>query len=182
MNYITIKAKKITGHYCGDPAGIPKDQGEIQEVPEQNEIVVDYFSDEYDLDWKLRPLQNRIADGTARWVPGNMTCTDDNDELRFKTRVELIQEGKQQLLPHEKIVGGQVVEKTLEEKLADGLVSRAEYDQIKQDEKDNQIKGEISSGMPDWLMQGLTWEEMQAEVQKIKATAKQIGKVFSNTK
>ena len=172
MNYITVKDKKITGHYCGDPAGIPKDQGEIQAVPEQNEVVVDYYIDEYEPSGKLRPLKNRIADGSARWVPEDMTCTDDSNELRFKSRVELMQEGKEQLLPHEKIVGEQVVEKNLEEKLADGLVTQAEYDQIKQQEKDSQIKGEIIAQMPNWLIQGFTWEEMQAEVQKIKGERK----------
>lgn len=168
MNYITVKDKKITGHYCGDSDGIPQDQGQIIEVPDQNEIVVDYYTDEYTLDWELRLLKDRIADGSAQWVPDDMTCTDDSNELRFKTRIELIREGKDQLLPNEKIVGDQIVEKTLEEKLIDGLITQTEYDQIKQDEKDSKIKGEVDSNLPDWLIQGLTWGEMQGEVQKIK--------------
>lgn len=168
MNYITIKHKKIIGHYSGDLDGVPQDQGQIIEVPDQNEIAVNYYTDEYTLDWKLRSLKDRIADGSAQWVPEDMTCTDDSNELRFKTRIELIQEGKEQLLPNEKIVEDQIVEKTLEEKLTDGFITQAEYDQIKQDEKDANIKGEVDSNLPDWLIQGLTWEEMQTEVQKIK--------------
>ena len=173
MNYITVKDKKITGHYCGDLDGVPQDQGQVIEAPDQNEIVVDYYIDEYELDYKLRPLSDRIADGSARWVPENMTCTDDSNELRFKTRVELIYEGKEQLLPHEKIVEDQIVEKTLEEKLTDELITQEEYDQIKQDEKDSKIKGEVDGNLSDWLIQGLTWEEMQTEVQKIKDANKQ---------
>jgi len=171
MNFITVQDKKITGHFSGDPVGIPRDQGEVLEVPEQNEVGVGTYIDEYNPDWILRPLKDRIADGTARWVPEDMKLDEKHPEtLRYKTRVELVQEGKEQLLPHEKIVDDQIVEKTLEDRLADGLVSQAEYDQIKQEEKEGQIKGEISSKMPEWLIQGLSWEQMQAEVQKIKDT------------
>jgi len=168
MNYITVKDKKIIHHYSGDPAGIPKDEGEIIEVPEQSDVSGGMYVDEYKPDWTLRPLKDRIADGSARWVPENMTLAKNEQELRYKTRIELVQEGKEQLLPHEKIVDDQIVEKTLEDKLADGLVSQEEYDQIKQQEKDDQIRGEISGKMPEWLMQGLSYNEMLAEVQKIK--------------
>jgi len=169
MNFITVKDKKIIHHYSGDPAGIPKDEGEIIEVPEQSDVSGGMYVDEYKPDWTLRSLKDRIVDGTARWVPEDMTIDERNPEtLRYKTRVELIQEGKEQLFPHEKIAGGQIVEKTLEEKLADGLISQEKYDQIKQEEKESQIRGEINSKMPEWLIQGLSWEQMQAEVQKIK--------------
>lgn len=170
MNYITVdRGKKITGHYCGDPKGISVKANErLVEVPDaQNEVVIGFYEDEYTPGWKLRPLKDRIADGSARWVPDDMILADNEQELRFKTRLELIQEGKEQLLPHEKIENGQVVEKTPEEKLADKLISQAEYDKIKQQERDDWIRGGINRKMPDWLVQGLTWEQMQAEVQKI---------------
>lgn len=157
MNYITVKDKKITGHYSGDPAGIPKNRGEIIEVPGQNDIVVDYYVDEYNQEnWKLRPLKDRIVDGSAKWVPEDMTCMDDSNELRFKTRVEMIRDGLDQLEPNEKIVGDEIVEKTLEEKLADGLLTQEEYDQIEQKEENDRVSQEIQSGLNNVLIQ---WAE-----------------------
>jgi hypothetical protein len=174
MNYITVdKDKKITGHYSGDPRGIKVKPNEklIEISDSQNQIVVGFYEDEYDERYKLRPLRDRVADGSARWIPENMTVDKNEkgvDELRPKTRVELVLEGKEELEPREKIEGGQIVEKTLEEKLADKLISQAECDQIKQKERDYQIRAEITSKMPEWLLQGLTWEQMQEEVKKIK--------------
>ena len=170
MNYITVdKDKKITGHYCGDPAKIPVKPNErlVEVSNEQNDVVVDFYEDEYDENFKLRPLKDRVADGSARWVPENMTLAENEQELRFKTKVELVLEGKEQLQPNEKIENDQIVEKTLEEKLAEGLITQKEYDQISKQEKDDQVRGEINGKMSDWLMQGLTWEQMQAEVRKI---------------
>ena len=126
--YVTIdQEKRITGNFCGDPAGIEvKPEERLQEVPEDFDGIVGTYEDEYDENWRLRRLVDRLADGTARDFPSEMTIGEDG-EPRYKTRLERVLEGSEELDPTEKIVNMEIVPKSPRELVIDGLITREEW-------------------------------------------------------
>ena len=128
MMFLTIdESKKITGMYEGDPNTVTLEAGErFQEVPDDCDGGEGNYEDEFDDIWRLRPLEDRVADGTARDFPANMVVREDG-EVRYKTRAELVIEGTERLLPEEKLVGDEIQEKTAAEKLSEDLITREEW-------------------------------------------------------
>lgn len=128
MFAVVNEQKRIVAVYCGDraPVKLALDQ-RFEDLPDDFDGVVGDWLDEFDEQLRLRPLADRVADGTARDFPSDWTVDAKTGEPRGKTRLEKVLEGTEQLVLTEKIVGGQIMTKTDDELLAEGLITQQEW-------------------------------------------------------
>lgn len=98
--FVIIEDGRLVGHGCG----IRPEGGDCRDVPDFFQFVAGRHVDEYDGQWRLRPLADRIADGlvvvsTAEKVVGETVVAKD--------RLERIRDGLDPAPKGEKIVEGE---------------------------------------------------------------------------
>ena len=133
MEYLKIENGIITGHYSGD---IPDDgclplNGEFWGVVGE---PVDWYDENF----------NRIDDITLikngkKEMPEGMKFNDTYTELVAMEYDEQVVAGLQPLAPNQKIVDGQLVEKTIREMWLDGSISTEQFTEYKRRERDSAL-------------------------------------------
>ena len=133
MEYLKIENGIITGHYSGD---IPDDgclplNGEFWSVVGE---PVDWYDENF----------NRIDDITLikngkKEMPEGMKFNDTRTELVAMEYDEQVVAELQPLAPNQKIVDGQLVEKTIREMWLDGSISTEQFTEYKRRERDSAL-------------------------------------------
>ena len=122
MMYAEITDGIITGVYSTrDP------KPEWIAVPRDFQGVVGQRVSELDANWHLRPVSELIADGLVT-PPEGQKINATRDGFDPLTRVERITAGLDKLPSEMKIESGELVPKTQEELLAEGVITPADYD------------------------------------------------------
>jgi hypothetical protein len=91
MVYIEIEDNRITGIYAS--SSIPDDGRTYREVPACFPGVVGQHVSEFDADWNLRPLEDRLRN---KLIPGAERYKAVGDEIIPKSMAELVRDGIEQ--------------------------------------------------------------------------------------
>lgn len=113
--YIKIENERIVEHICG-----AQPEGYI-EVPDGFRGFVGMSQKEFDADWNIRPLSERVRDGLVEVAPEFVL---DGEELRPKKLSELVESGLVKVDDYHTLEGEGIREKTPRELVRDGLVEK----------------------------------------------------------
>ena len=100
--------------------------GALIKVPFPFEGLCGQKKAEFNPNWKLRPLKDRVAEGLVT-IPPAETVDEETGVLRRKTLKELIDTGVRVLESYEKYVDNEVVIKSWEERIAEKIASYEEW-------------------------------------------------------
>lgn len=140
--YILIENDKILEKFCGDVPEQYKEK-EIIQIPDDNEISFNFMNIKaYDENWKLKPLQEL---GSLGFIQLKSNQKIQNNEIVQKSDIELMQDGLKEIPQGFKIVNNQLEEKTLDDKLSLGEISKEEYIKIKNQEVAEMRQGAYAS-------------------------------------
>lgn len=122
MRFITHDGEKITGVYCGDPGTVSQP---TTAVPETFQGRTGMLLASLDEQWKLRPMSDLLRDELIE-KPEGFEWDDAEGDWRPATDAELIADGRKKLGKREKLENDFVVEKSMEELDAEGLLTEEE--------------------------------------------------------
>jgi hypothetical protein len=131
MQYITIKDHIITGHFCGsfpDTKEVPIGE-EYLEVNDFGGLVGDDIRIYEDTEnWQIRHLADLVAESLVT-IPEKKKLSDNGSSFVDMTTPELIEAGYLTLKDTEKVVNGEIAQKTKRELYDEGIITSAEYNE-----------------------------------------------------
>lgn len=130
MMFITHDGAKITAIYSGDPSKV---NAKTFEVPETFQGTTGMPLAMLDAEWRRRPTEELIEEGIIP-KPNGFVWDREKRDWRSVTKAELVADGRLELGPREKVEGDLVVEKSMGELDAEGLLTaeeRAEWERDK---------------------------------------------------
>lgn len=120
MTFFTHNNEQITGVYSGNPEKL-KTQDTKVVAPESFQGRTGMPLAMLDDDWKVRPIPELIEEGYIA-EPEGMVWDTERKDWRQATPRELVEAGRLELGPEQKIEGEQILPKTYDEMVAEGLI------------------------------------------------------------
>jgi len=133
MKYIKVENDIITGVWATDSATLP--EGAVR-VPNGFTGIKGMNVHEFDDNWTLRPLSERVSLGYVRLPEGYKL---DGENVVEMTEIEKYQSGVLPVPSGYKLADGALAEMTLAEKLAAGIITEADVEAQARAERDERL-------------------------------------------
>lgn len=121
MEYLIIENEKIKGHYCSNQ--LPNGAIEVTEFSGQIGDPVSFYNDK----WERKPDFQLMKEGLVP-IPDGFKI--EKDKLIPMSLAEKVEAGFEKIPVGFKLVNGEFVELPNEEKLANGQISKEEYETL----------------------------------------------------
>jgi len=118
MQFIKVQDDIVTGIFAGSSV-----MDGMREVPDNHQLLTGAKLSEYDQDYQLLPLSERVARGVVEVPEGKRL---EGDEFVEMTEVEQIKAGLVEPPLGMKIKGDELVEMSIDEQVTAGQISRDE--------------------------------------------------------
>ena len=118
MQFIKVQDEIVTGIFAGSSV-----MDGMREVPDNHQLLTGTKLSEYDQDYQLLPLSERVARGVVEVPEGKRL---EGDEFVEMTEVEQIKAGLVEPSLGMKIKGDELVEMSIDEQVTAGQISRDE--------------------------------------------------------